>query len=160
MKAENLKPIKDSTKEETSTTQEPTTAVPRETTTTAPREKLKELLSRNPIRNRGRFVKKVKSRGQIKDGVLKNMKDQKTRRRLQFIKRGKSVPKSRARAKVKVNEIEEKKKKEEKKPRISVSVSTSVSQSAPRKVNRTESGRQNPKKEPTEVSDLAKKEEE
>ena len=159
--ADNLKPIKDSTTEETPTTQEPTTAVPRETTTTAPREKLKELLSRNPIRNRGRLVKKVKSRGQIKDGVLKNMKDQKTRRRLQFIKRGKSVPKSRARAKVKANEIEEKK-KEEKKPRISVSVSSSVSQSAPRKVNRTESGAQktSPKKAPTEVSDLAKKEEE
>ena len=162
MEAENLKPVKASTIEETPTTQEPTTAVPRETTTTAPREKLKELLSRNPIRNRGRLVKKVKSRGQIKDGVLKNMKDQKTRRRLQFIKRGKSVPKSRARAKVKANEIEEKKKKEEKKPRISVSVSSSVSQSAPRKVNRTESGRQKtaPKKKPTEVSDLAKKEEE
>ena len=161
MKADNLKPIKDSTTKETPTTQEPTTAVPRETTTTAPREKLKELLSRNPIRNRGRLVKKVKSRGQIKDGVLKNMKDQKTRRRLQFIKRGKSVPKSRARAKVKANEIEEKK-KEEKKPRISVSVSSSVSQSAPRKVNRTESGAQKtaPKKKPTEVSDLAKKEEE
>ena len=166
MEADNLKPIKASTTEETPTTQEPTTAVPRETTTTAPREKLKELLSRNPIRNRGRLVKKVKSRGQIKDGVLKNMKDQKTRRRLQFIKRGKSVPKSRARAKVKANEIEEKKKKkkkkEEKKPRISVSVSSSVSQSAPRKVNRTESGAQKtaPKKIPTEVSDLAKKEEE
>merc|ERR1712203_1260475 len=69
----------------------------------------------------------------------------------------------RARAKVKANQIEEKKeKKEEKKPRISVSVSSSVSQSAPRKVNRTESGAQKtaPKKEPTEVSDLAKKEEE
>ena len=160
MKADNLKPIKDSTTEETTTTQEPTTAVPRETTTTAPREKLKELLSRNPIRNRGRLVKKVKSRGQIKDGVLKNMKDQKTRRRLQFIKRGKSVPKSRARAKVKANEIEEKKKKEEKKPRISVSVSSSVSQSAPRKVNRTESGAQKTAPKKTEVSDLAKKEEE
>ena len=164
MKADNLKPIKDSTTKETPTTQEPTTAVPRETTTTAPREKLKELLSRNPIRNRGRLVKKVKSRGQIKDGVLKNMKDQKTRRRLQFIKRGKSVPKSRARAKVKANEIEEKKKekkkKEEKKPRISVSVSSSVSQSAPRKVNRTESGAQKTAPKKTEVSDLAKKEEE
>merc|ERR1711953_1379026 len=102
------------------TTTVPTTPSPRVTTTTAPREKLKELLSRNPIRNRGRLVKKVKSRGQIKDGVLKNMKDQKTRRRLQFIKRGKSVPKSRARAKVKANQIEKKKKKEEKKPRISV----------------------------------------
>ena len=157
MKADNLKPIKDSTTEETTTTQEPTTAVPRETTTTAPREKLKELLSRNPIRNRGRLVKKVKSRGQIKDGVLKNMKDQKTRRRLQFIKRGKSVPKSRVRAKVKANE---KKKKEEKKPRISVSVSSSVSQSAPRKVNRTESGAQKTAPKKTEVSDLAKKEEE
>ena len=43
-----------------------------------------------------------------------------------------------------------------------MSVSSSVSQSAPRKVNRTESGAQKtaPKKKPTEVSDLAKKEEE
>ena len=158
------KPVKVLTTEEASTTQVPTTASPRVTTTTAPREKLKELLSRNPIRNRGRFVKKVKSRGQIKDGVLKNMKDQKTRRRLQFIKRGKSVPKSRARAKVRANEIEgeKKKKKVEKEPRISVSVSRSVSQSAPRKVKPTQKSAPKavPKKVPTELPDLAKKEEE
>ena len=158
------KPVKVLTTEEAPTTQVPTTASPRVTTTTAPREKLKELLSRNPIRNRGRFVKKVKSRGQIKDGVLKNMKDQKTRRRLQFIKRGKSVPKSRARAKVRANEIEgeKKKKKVEKEPRISVSVSRSVSQSAPRKVKPTQKGAPKAvaKKVPTELPDLAKKEEE
>ena len=165
MEAEISKPVEVLTTEGTPTTQVPTTSSPRATTTTAPREKLKELLSRNPIRNRGRFVKKVKSRGQIKDGVLKNMKDQKTRRRLQFIKRGKSVPKSRARAKVRANEIEEEKKKKKKvnkEPRISVSVSRSVSQSAPRRVDPTEKGppKAVPKKVSTEVQDLAKKEEE
>ena len=166
METDISEPVKVLATEETPTTQVPTTSSPRVTTTTAPREKLKELLSRNPIRNRGRFVKKVKSRGQIKDGVLKNMKDQKTRRRLQFIKRGKSVPKSRARAKVRANEIEgeKKKKKLNKEPRISVSVSRSVSQSAPRKVNPTEKGppKTVPSKvaEVTELPDLAKKEEE
>ena len=68
-------------------------------------------------------MKKVKSRGQINQGVLKNMKDQKSRRRLQFIKRGKVVPKSRRKSRV--NEIQSDKEK----PRISVSIMRSISQS-------------------------------
>ena len=165
VKADISKPVAVVTTESVLTTTVPTTPSPRVTTTTAPREKLKELLSRNPVRTRGRLVKKVKSRGQIKDGVLKNMKDQKTRRRLQFIKRGKSVPKSRARAKVRANEIEDEKKKKklEKEPRISVSVSSSVSQSSPvRRVKPTEriATKPAPEIESTKVSDLALKEEE
>ena len=166
VKTDISKPEAVVTTESVLTTSVPTTPSPRVTTTTAPREKLKELLSRNPVRTRGRLVKKVKSRGQIKDGVLKNMKDQKTRRRLQFIKRGKSVPKSRARAKVRANEIEgekKKKKKMDKEPRISVSVSSSVSQSSPvRRVKPTEriATKPAPEIESTKVSDLALKEEE
>ena len=165
VKTDISKPVAVVTTESVLTTTMPTTPSPRVTTTTAPREKLKELLSRNPVRTRGRLVKKVKSRGQIKDGVLKNMKDQKTRRRLQFIKRGKSVPKSRARANVRANEIEgekKKKKKMDKEPRISVSVSSSVSQSSLRRVKPTEriATKPAPEIESTKVSDLALKEEE
>merc|ERR1712218_54995 len=83
------------------------------------------------------------------------------------IKRGKSVPKSRARAKVRANEIEgekKKKKKIDKEPRISVSVSSSVSQSSPvRRVKPTEkriATKPAPEIESTKVSDLALKEEE
>jgi hypothetical protein len=102
------------------------TPVSRVQTTTAPREMVKQLV-RNPVRSRGRLVKKVKSRGQINQGVLKNMKDQKSRRRLQFIKRGKSVPKSRAKSRE--NDISASSIQQTKEPRISISISRSVSQS-------------------------------
>jgi len=112
-------------KEEVTTLKPVSTKAPRELTTTVSSQETKELVSRKPTRSRGRLVKKVKSRGQINQGVLKNMKDQKSRRRLQFIKRGKAVPKSRSRSKSRVNEIQSVKEK----PRISVSIMRSISQS-------------------------------
>ena len=102
------------------------TEAPGPTLITKPQEKLKDFVPRKPTRNRGRLVKKVKSRGQINQGVLRNMKDQKTRRRLQFIKRGKIVPKFRGKSRGNSIPVTENKERT-REPRISVTVSHTVS---------------------------------
>ena len=100
-------------------------------TTVATTKAPQNLISRKPLRTRGRLVKKIKARGQMANGVLKNMKDHTSRKRLQFIKRGKSVPRAGSRSRSRGNELPVVKKKLERKalrePRVSVTVSTSVS---------------------------------
>lgn len=108
--------------------------------------------SHNSSKKRGRVVKKVKSPKEPNKGVLHNMTDQKSRRRLQFIRRGQSVSESRtsgSRSRSKPREVTLG--TSEREPRVSVSVSQSVSESAgPRIVSR---GRQRHREARKEVKE-------
>merc|ERR1719419_949181 len=63
------------------------------TSSLPPRDRVRSLLSKNPLRKRGRFVKKIKSPKSALKAKLVDGGKNKTRRRLQFIRRVTLMPK-------------------------------------------------------------------